>query len=78
MMDFLFGQRKTPAEMLRQHQRSLTKAQRDLDRERTKMEQQEKKLVADIKAAAKKNQMVSELRISEDVLSIMILFARIV
>ncbi|KAJ3414267.1 Charged multivesicular body protein 2A [Chytridiales sp. JEL 0842] len=56
-MDFLFGTRKTPAELLRQHQRALTKAQRDLDRERTKMEQQEKKLIADIKKSAKNNQM---------------------
>ncbi|KAI8811728.1 chromatin modifying protein 2a [Cladochytrium replicatum] len=55
-MDWLFG-RKSPAEMLKQYQRSLTKAQRDLDRERTKLEQQEKKLIADIKQMAKKNQM---------------------
>eukprot|EP00842_Homolaphlyctis_polyrhiza_P005428 jgi/Hompol1/5887/HPOL_002601-RA len=56
-MDFLFGSRKTPAEMLKQHQRALTKAQRDLDRERTKLEQQEKKLIADIKKTAKAGQM---------------------
>ena len=56
-MEFLFGSRKTPAEQLKQHQRALTKAQRDLDRERTKLEQQEKKLIADIKKAAKANQM---------------------
>ncbi|KAI9349461.1 Snf7-domain-containing protein [Zopfochytrium polystomum] len=57
MIDYLFGQRKTPAEMLKQHQRALNKAIRDLDRERTKMEQQEKKLIADIKKSAKQNQM---------------------
>ncbi|KAI8924174.1 Snf7 family [Entophlyctis helioformis] len=56
-MDLIFGTRKTPAELLKQHQRSLTKAQRDLDRERTKLEQQEKKLIVDIKKAAKANQM---------------------
>ncbi|KAI9287312.1 SNF7 family protein [Umbelopsis sp. AD052] len=56
-MNFLFGSRKTPAEMLRQHQRSLNKAQRELDRERIKLEQQEKKLIADIKKSAKANQM---------------------
>ncbi|GAB5587793.1 ESCRT-III subunit protein did4 [Umbelopsis nana] len=55
--NFLFGSRKTPAEMLRQHQRSLNKAQRELDRERIKLEQQEKKLIADIKKSAKANQM---------------------
>ncbi|KAJ3269758.1 Charged multivesicular body protein 2A [Terramyces sp. JEL0728] len=56
-MDFLFGSRKTPAELLKQNQRALNKAQRDLDRERTKLEQQEKKLVADIKKTAKQGQM---------------------
>ncbi|RKO91105.1 hypothetical protein BDK51DRAFT_14305, partial [Blyttiomyces helicus] len=48
----------TPAEVMREHQRALTKAQRELDRERTKLEQQEKKLIADIKKTAKANQMV--------------------
>ena len=31
-MDFLFGRRKTPAELLRQNQRALNKAMRELDR----------------------------------------------
>ncbi|KAJ1555425.1 Charged multivesicular body protein 2A [Cladochytrium tenue] len=57
MIDFLFGQRKTPAELLRQHQHALNRAVRDLDRERTKMEGQEKKLIADIKKSAKQGQM---------------------
>ncbi|KND01568.1 ESCRT-III subunit protein DID4 [Spizellomyces punctatus DAOM BR117] len=57
MMDFIFGSRKTPAELLRQHQRALNRAQRDLDRERSKLEQQEKKLIVDIKKAARANQM---------------------
>ncbi|KXN70065.1 Snf7-domain-containing protein [Conidiobolus coronatus NRRL 28638] len=56
-MDFLLGRRKSPAEVLRIHQRSLTKAQRELDRERTKLEQQEKKLITDIKKSAKAGQM---------------------
>ncbi|CAG8702903.1 17053_t:CDS:2, partial [Acaulospora colombiana] len=47
----------TPAERLRQHQRALAKAQRELDRERTKLEQQEKKLIADIRKSAKAGQM---------------------
>lgn len=57
-LEWLFGRAKTPAEQLRQHQRALNRAIRDLDRERTKMEAQEKKLINDIKVAAKKNQMV--------------------
>jgi charged multivesicular body protein 2A len=44
--DTLFGRTKTPAEQMRAHQRSLQKAQRELDRERTKLEGQEKKLGA--------------------------------
>ena len=54
----LFGRTVTPAERLRQHQRSLAKAQRELDRERGKLEQQEKKLIMDIKKSAKAGQMV--------------------
>lgn len=60
-MEFLFGRRKTPEEMLRQNQRALNKAMRDLDRERAKMEQQEKKIINDIKKMAKENQMVKIL-----------------
>ena len=33
-MEWLFGKRLTPEEMLRRNQRSLNKAIRDLDRER--------------------------------------------
>lgn len=56
-MDWLFGRKKTPDEMLRQNQRMLNKAIRELDRERAKLEQQEKKLIMDIKKMAKDNQM---------------------
>lgn len=56
-MEFLFGKKKTPQEMLRQNQRALNKAMRDLDRERSKMEQQEKKTIADIKKMAKQGEM---------------------
>ena len=57
-LEFLFGKKKTPEEMLRQNQRALNKAMRDLDRERAKMEQQEKKVINDIKKMAKQGQMV--------------------
>ncbi|CAB1337949.1 unnamed protein product [Coregonus sp. 'balchen'] len=56
-MEFLFGKRKTPEEMLRQNQRALNRAMRDLDRERQRLEQQEKKIIADIKKMAKQGQM---------------------
>lgn len=57
MMEWLFGKRMTPDEMLRKNQRALNKAMRDLDREKMKMEQQEKKIIADIKKLAKEGQM---------------------
>lgn len=57
-MEFLFGKRKTPQELLRQNQRALNKAMRELDRERQRLEMSEKKIIADIKKMAKENQMV--------------------
>lgn len=56
-MDWLFGKRISPDEMLRKNQRALNKAVRDMDREKMKMEQQEKKIIADIKKLAKDGQM---------------------
>ncbi|KAG6865879.1 hypothetical protein C0991_010960 [Blastosporella zonata] len=57
IIETLFGRTITPAERLRQHQRSLAKAQRELDRERSKLEQGEKKLIMDIKKSAKAGQL---------------------
>ncbi|XP_063906133.1 charged multivesicular body protein 2a [Zophobas morio] len=56
-MEWLFGKRLTPEELLRKNQRALNKAMRDLDREKMKMEQQEKKVINDIKKLAKEGQM---------------------
>ncbi|XP_055663640.1 LOW QUALITY PROTEIN: charged multivesicular body protein 2a [Falco peregrinus] len=49
--------RKTPEELLRQNQRALARAMRELDRERQKLEAQEKKIIVDIKKMAKQGQM---------------------
>ena len=59
-MSFLFGKKQTPEEMLRQNQRALNKAMRDLDRERAHLDQQEKKVIADIRKMAKMGQMVTD------------------
>jgi len=59
-MEWLFGRRMTPEEMLRKNKRALDKAIRDLDRERMRMEQQEKKIISDIKKMAKDKQMVND------------------
>lgn len=56
-MSFLFGKRKTPAELLRENKRMLDKAIRELDRERMGLQNQEKKLVQEIKKTAKQGQM---------------------
>jgi len=56
-MSFLFGRKKSPEEMLKQNQRALTRAMRDLDRERVKLERQEKAIINDIKKMAKQGEM---------------------
>ena len=52
-MEGLFGSSKTPAEKMKEYQRSIKKSCREMDRERTTLERQEKKLMADIKKEAK-------------------------
>ncbi len=56
-----FGTKKTLKEQFRENKRMINRAIRDLDRERAGMEKQEKKLVIDIKKAAKEGQMVRTL-----------------
>lgn len=61
LLEALFGRSQTPAERLRAHLRSTQRARRELDRERVKLEGQEKTLMADIKKNAKQGQMVRTL-----------------
>ncbi len=65
-MDALFGKKMTPAQQLRKNQRALNKAMRDLDRERMTMERQEKKIIMDIKKAAKDGQTDSVKIMAKD------------
>lgn len=58
-MKWIFGKSLTPEQMLRKNQQALNRAMRNIDRERLHMEQQEKKLIVDLKKMAKENQMVS-------------------
>jgi len=44
-------------EVLREHQRSINRSIRDIDRERTNLQNQEKKIIVDIKKLAKQGQM---------------------
>ncbi|PKI64301.1 hypothetical protein CRG98_015308 [Punica granatum] len=57
-MSFLFGQRKTPAELLRENKRMIDKSIREIERERQGLQAQEKKLIVDIKKHAKQGQMM--------------------
>eukprot|EP00755_Sulcionema_specki_P022477 Sspe_Gene.76616::Locus_47869_Transcript_1_1_Confidence_1.000_Length_701::g.76616::m.76616/K12191/CHMP2A; charged multivesicular body protein 2A len=52
----LFGKKKTPEEMMREYKRGIDRTVRDLERERMKLQTQEKKLIADMRRMAKNNQ----------------------
>ena len=55
---FSFFQKKKPLkEVMRENKRTINRAVRELDREKVNLEKQEKKIIAEIKKAAKANQM---------------------
>mmetsp|Transcript_9580 Transcript_9580/g.13576 ORF Transcript_9580/g.13576 Transcript_9580/m.13576 type:complete len:222 (+) Transcript_9580:60-725(+) len=56
-MGNLFGKEKPLKEVLRENKRMITRAVRELDRERAALEREEKKLTIDIKKMAKEQQM---------------------
>ncbi|KAK1354929.1 vacuolar protein sorting-associated protein 2-like [Heracleum sosnowskyi] len=56
-MSFIFGKRKTPAELLRENKRMIDKSIREIERERQGLQNQEKKLIVEIKKTAKQGQM---------------------
>ncbi|KAL9250639.1 Mechanosensitive ion channel protein 10-like protein [Drosera capensis] len=56
-MSFIFGKRKTPAELLRENKRMLDRSIREIERERQGLQAQEKKLIVEIKKSAKQGQM---------------------
>ena len=53
----LFGIGKTPAQRMKEYQRGIKKSVREMDRERTTLERNEKKLMTEIKKAAKDGHM---------------------
>ncbi|KAJ6791058.1 vacuolar protein sorting-associated protein 2-like protein 1 [Iris pallida] len=55
-MSFLFGKKKSPAELLRENKRMLDRSIRDIERERQGLQAQEK-LIVEIKKTAKQGQM---------------------
>jgi len=65
-MDALFGKSQTPAEKVKGYQRSIKKSCRDMDRETKNLERAEKKLMTDIKKAAKDGQVDSAKIMAKD------------
>jgi len=68
-MGNLWGAEKkpTPKELMKQSERAIKRACRDLDRERANLEKREKQMQADIKKNAQKGQMVAAKHIAKDV-----------
>ena len=56
----------TPAEQLRQSKRQINRGIREIDRERVKIESQEKKVIAEIKKLAKQGQLPSAKVLAKD------------
>ncbi|CAL9134846.1 unnamed protein product [Musa textilis] len=67
-MSFIFGKRKTPAELLRENKRMLDKSIREIERERQGLQTQEKKLIAEIKKTAKQGQMAAVKVMAKDLI----------
>jgi len=65
-MAFLFGKAQSPGDLLKKNKRMIDRAIRDLDRERVKLQQAEKKTIADIKKAARDNQVASAKIMAKD------------
>jgi len=57
MAFWIFGHSKTPKEILRENQRKLKRAIRDIDRERVKLQNQEKQIIVDIRKMATQGQI---------------------
>lgn len=66
MMEFFFGRKKTPDEILKENKRAIDRAIRELEREKSRMEQQEIKLGNEIRKNAKANQMDSVKIMAKD------------
>ncbi|KAL3309270.1 Charged multivesicular body protein 2A [Cichlidogyrus casuarinus] len=65
-MNFLFGERKTPQQQMRECTRILDRANRDMMNEKRRLENDQKRIEMDIKNMAKKNQMSSVRILAKD------------
>ena len=55
----IFGKKQTPEQKMKEYKRGIDKTVRELERERTKLQGSEKKIIADMRKAAKAGQMDS-------------------
>ncbi|KAG0481729.1 hypothetical protein HPP92_012197 [Vanilla planifolia] len=67
-MSFLFGKKKTPAELLQENKRMLDRSIRDIERERQGLQTQEKKLITEIKKSVKQGQMGAVRLMAKDLI----------
>lgn len=65
-MGNIMGKEKPLKDVLRENKRMITRAVRELDRERTGLEREEARLTMEIKKAAKENQMASVKIMAKD------------
>jgi len=65
-MGQIFGKEKPLKEVLRENKRMITRAVRELDREKLALEREEKRLTMEIKKAAKEQQMQSVKIMAKD------------
>ena len=60
----------TPQEQMRAHKRGINRAMRELDRERNKLQLQEKKLITEIKKLARQGQESSVRILAKDLVRV--------
>ena len=60
------GKDKPLKEVLRENKRMINRAVRELDREKTGLEREEKRMIMEIKKAAKENQMAAVKIMAKD------------
>lgn len=67
---FLFGSRKSPQELLKENQRTINRAIREIDRERLSLETQEKNYLVTAKRAATSGHISSVKIIAKDAIRV--------
>eukprot|EP01080_Neovahlkampfia_damariscottae_P011988 gene11988-5389_t len=69
-MDAIFGKKKTPKEIMREYKRGIERSIRDLEREKIKLGNEERKIINEMKRAAKNNQVDAVKIYAKDIVRI--------